>query len=323
MLSNLLKNYIPVEIKRIRAINFLETQRSLESIKIKNVKKGHGWKNVHNCPLCGSKKHKNEFSKYNIPLKACLNCELRFHAKIPANPNDVYQNLNYRLFSKKDSKRHFNYRKKRFGIERVKLLEKFCGNLTNKKILDVGCGDGYFLAAAKEKCKNCIGSEFSKKLKEAAKKNTGLMIYGESLEEFPERNFDIITIFDVIEHIKEPAEFLKSVKNLLKPGGYILIYTPNFDSFSIKVMKEYSSIIDPTEHVVLFNNNSSKKLAAILGLKVLYVETQGLDINSIIAYQSYKKEKPSKFLLEWLNELQAMINASGAADYMRIIYKKN
>lgn len=322
MLSKLLKKHIPVDVSKMRAAKFLESQRELELMKVENVRRRNGWKDVALCPLCGSKKYKDEFKKYEIPLVMCLNCQLRFHTKIPLNPNDIYQDPSYKLFSKEDSEEHYNYRKERFGRERVKLLEKYCGDLSEKKILDVGCGNGYFLSAAKEKCKNCLGSEFSSHLREMAKKKTGLPIYSQPLEEFPQRDIDIITAFDVIEHIEKPAQFVKAASKLLKPGGYMLLYTPNFDSFSIKVMKEQSAIIDPTEHLILFTHNSLKELGNIVGLKVLHIETRGLDINSIIAFQSYLGEGLNNFLAKWLNELQAMIDASGAADYLRIIYAK-
>ncbi|MCK4445453.1 MAG: hypothetical protein KAW56_00055 [Candidatus Marinimicrobia bacterium] len=100
------------------------------------------------------------------------------------------------------------------------------------------------------------------------------------------------------------------------------MYTPNFDSFSVRVVRERSSIVDGTEHVILFNHTSLKKLGKRVGLEVIHMLTRGLDVHSIIAYHSYLGEGANAFLVQWLNELQTMIDASGAADYLWVIYRK-
>ena len=322
MLSKLLEKHIPVDIGRMRVSDFLAAQERCELNKLKHIREGHGWKTVDLCPVCDSSDYELELEKRGVPLAKCTNCELRFHTKVPADPNDVYQAPDYTVYTKEESEEHFNYRRERFGRERIKLLEEHCGDLSDKTLLDVGCGNGYFLSVAKEVCKRCVGSEFSAHLREFAQEKTGLTVYREPLEEFPERDFDIITAFDVIEHIPAPVSFMQAASNLLSPGGRILLYTPNFDSFSIRVMREHSSIVDGTEHVILFNHSSLKKLGERVGLEVIHTETRGLDIHSIIAYQSCLGEGVSAFLVQWLDELQAMIDASECADYLRIIYKK-
>lgn len=322
MLSELLKTYLKVDIDKIRKSNFLEAQRKFELMIIEKINTKHGRKDVLACPLCNSNKYTEEFSKYGIPLVRCENCDLRFHTRIPADPSDIYQDPNYVVHTKEDDEDHFNYRKERFGRERVRLLERFCGSLSGKKILDVGCGNGDFLSAAKEYGADCFGSEFSEKLRKNTIEKVRIPVYSEPLERFPEKAFDIITIFDVIEHIEKPAPFMAAVSNLLKNGGHILIYTPNFDSFSVKVMKEYSSIVDAKEHITLFSYKPIEYLGKITGLKIIHTETRGLDIYSILAYQDYLGEKQNEFLIKWKDELQAMIDTSGAADYFRVIYKK-
>lgn len=322
MLSKLLEQHIPVDVSKMRAPDFLASQERIELKKLKSVQEGHGWKMVARCPVCGSGEYQHELGKHGIPLVRCAACDLRFHTRIPADPNDIYQASGYDLYSKEESEEHFSYRRERFGRERVRLLERHCGGLSDKVLLDVGCGDGYFLSVAKEACKRCFGSEFSQRLAETARARTGVTVYREPLENFPERPFDIITAFDVIEHIPEPVSFMQAAGSLLAPRGYLLLYTPNFDSFSVRVLREHSSIVDGTEHVVLFNHTSLEALGQRAGFDVLYTETRGLDISSIMAFQSYLGEEIDSFLKQWLNELQAMIDASRCADYLRVIYRK-
>lgn len=322
MLTKLLDDHIPVDIGSMRVPDFLANQNRIELEKLKNVREGQGWKIVDCCPVCDSTNFEYEFEKHGIPLVKCINCELRFHTKIPSDPNDIYQASEYSVYPKVEVEEHFNYRRNRFGRERIRILEEHCEDLFDKMLLDVGCGDGYFLSVAKEKCKHCVGLEFSKHLRDFAQEKTGVTVYNKSLQDLPERDFNIITMFDVIEHIPDPVQFMQAANKLLAPGGHILIYTPNFDSFSIKVIKNHSSIVDGTEHVILFNHASLEKLGEIVGLEVVHVETRGLDIHNIIADQSYFGKEKSAFLEQWLDELQTMIDASECADYLRIIYRK-
>ena len=302
----------------------MTTQARLELKKMKYVEEGRGWKTVARCPVCDSRDYEHEFEKRGIPLVKCMNCELRFHTRIPADPNDIYEAADYVVYTKDtegEFEEHFNYRRERFGRERVKLLEEHCGSLSDKKLLDVGCGNGYFLSVAKEECRRCIGSEFSTQLRELAQERAGVEVYSETLEEFPEGDFDIITAFDVIEHIPTPVPFMKAAVNLLIPGGIIILYTPNFDSFNVRIMREYSSIVDGTEHVILFNHTSLIKLGEMVGLEALHTETRGLDIHSIIDYQSCLG-RDSLFLVQWVNEIQVMIDTAECGDYLRIVFRK-
>ena len=323
MLSRLMRDHLKVDVAKIRKKNFLQTQREYEAKLIDIIMKKHGLKKVSSCPLCGNEKYTQELEKYGSPLLRCDHCELRFHEKIPADPRDEYHDPEHIIYPMDDSfEEHYRYRVERFGRERARLLERYCGDLKNKKILDVGCGNGYCLAALKETGAKCVGAELSEKWARFTMEKTGLPVYNEPLENFPEKDFDIITIFDVIEHIEQPVPFITAARNLLKPKGHILIYTPNFDSFSIKIMGDYSNNISPNGHVNLFSYEPLEYLGNVTGLKIIHTETRGLDIHSILAYQDFIGEEQDPFLVKWTDELQAMIDASGCGDYIRVIYEK-
>ncbi|MBI4204018.1 MAG: class I SAM-dependent methyltransferase [Betaproteobacteria bacterium] len=322
MLSRLLGAAQPVDVSKMRTANSLQSQNEIELVKLKGIQEKSGWKDVPACPVCGSARRQGEFSKHGVELMPCIDCTARYGAQVAANLDDVYQNPAYTVFTKEDTDEHYAYRRERFGRERVGILEKYCGDLTDKRLLDVGCGNGYFLAEAMRKCRHCYGAEFSEKLRAYAQARTGLPIFRERLDDLPERGFDIITLFDVIEHVPEPLPFLASVDRLLNPGGHVLVFTPNFDSFGLRVMREYSSIVDPTEHVILFTEQSLRALGARVGFKVVYYETQGLDVDNILAKQQYLGQPRDAFLLEWRDALQAMINAAECGDYARIMYRK-
>jgi SAM-dependent methyltransferase len=318
MLSQLMQTHQAVDPSKMRAADFLKVQSEIEQSKLRAILAGSGWKKILSCPVCGTSESRLEFEKYSVKYVCCLTCDTRYTLTVSANLDDVYKNPGYLSYSKDDSDDHYNYRRERFGRERVGILERYCGDITEKRLLDVG----YFLSVAMERCRHCYGTEFSDKLRQFTQRKTGLAVFSQSLDDLPERGFDIITLFDVIEHIPDPITFMRSVDRLLNPGGAVLIFTPNFDSFSIRVMREYSSIIDPTEHVVLYTLPSLHFLAGKLGYTVVYEETQGLDIGNVLSMQQFKREPQDNFLIEWNNELQAMINAAKCGDYGRILFRK-
>lgn len=321
-LSAVMSGYRSVDVSKMRAGAFLQAQDEIEKVKLAAVEAGSGWAAVASCPLCGATRRQSEFFKHGIELVRCLDCDVRYGAHIPAQLDDVYKNAAYAAYSKEDSQEHYDYRRQRFGRERVALLQAHCGELADKRLIDVGCGNGYFISVAKDYCGQTFGTEYSDRLRRFATEKTGLRVFSESLQDLPETGFDIVTLFDVIEHIPDPHPFMRAVDSILNPGGHILIYTPNFDSFGIKAMGSYSSIIDPTEHVVLYTLPSLRVLAAQLGYEVIFTETAGLDIQNIAAMQDFKNETPSSFLKQWHNELQAMVNVASCGDYARIILRK-
>jgi 2-polyprenyl-3-methyl-5-hydroxy-6-metoxy-1,4-benzoquinol methylase len=322
MLSCLLDSFKDVEVGKMRAPDFLKRQNEIECAKLEAIAAGSGWREVAECPLCGSQNRRTELSKHGVDLVACTDCSLRYGRKIPSNLEDVYHRPGYVSYSLESSDEHFRYRRDRFGRERVGILEHHIGDLSDRHLLDVGCGNGYFLAAAMEKCRNCYGTEASATLREFARRRTGLTIYEEQLEFLAAGSFDVITLFDVIEHIPGPVEFMRVVDRLLRPGGAVLIFTPNCDSLSVRVMKELSSIVDPTEHVVLFTLPALQQLGKVLHYTILYRETQGMDVDNILALHHYKGEAADGFLAQWRKELQAVVNAAECGDYARIIYQK-
>ena len=321
MLSHIMSKHIPVAVSRMRKRDFIANEERLKRGQVTAITEGSGWRDVSACPVCGSMENSFELEVSWAPLVRCQSCELRYHTRIPVNFGDLYQDTKYTTHGMGESLEHFNYRKTRFGSERVELLQRHVGNLANKTLLDVGCGMGDFLAAAQGHFKECLGSEFSDRQRELARANTGMAIFAEPLEGFPRRDLDIITAFDVIEHVPDPKAFMEAASNLLVPGGHVLLYTPNFDSFSIRVMRETSSLISPG-HIQLFSHNALTVLGDRTGFDVVHFETRGLDFASIMSHMEFMGQEVPQFLMDWSEDLQAVLNESQAADYLRVIYRR-
>ncbi len=144
----------------------------------------------------------------------CFNCDLEFYNySIPDSPL---------LYEKLLASGRYIYPKYKWEYKQaINLIKKY--NL--KRLLDIGCGEGYFLDKAKSLVDFAMGSEFNQTaIKRCRDKN--LLISTKPLDEISEK-FDFICMFQILEHISSPKVFLQDALNLLEPGGIIFVVTPN------------------------------------------------------------------------------------------------
>jgi SAM-dependent methyltransferase len=117
------------------------------------------------------------------------------------------------------------------------------------RLLDAGCGEGHFLRRASA-FYDVAGFDLSLDGVAAARRNSGAtdIVRGSAQAiPFPDKAFDIVTCFDVIEHMPEPAAFFREATRVLRPGGILLITTPNPDSLGAKLKgRRWHGHMDPT-----------------------------------------------------------------------------
>lgn len=143
--------------------------------------------------------------------------------------------------------------------------------------LEVGCGNGEFLNKIKEKGIDSIGLDFNKSAVNNAREK-GVEAYSHTLAEFiethPNKKFDNIVLFQILEHIYDVGNFFKDVVKLLNSKGQIIIAVPNNDSFVFNPMDSSSYHLDahllnmPPHHAGKWNKKSLTKLARHLNLQV-------------------------------------------------------
>lgn len=142
------------------------------------------------------------------------------------------------------------------------------------RVLDVGCGTGEFLHYIENNGYEAVGIEPSKRIGEAAR-NKGLTIYQDTVEQFvksQDAEFDVISMYNVLEHVPNPHEVLRAVKELLIPGGVFIIKVPNeFNSFQMAAASHLDLdrwwITAPT-HIFYFNFDSLRSLLNDTGFDV-------------------------------------------------------
>ncbi|PQV57273.1 methyltransferase family protein [Sediminibacterium magnilacihabitans] len=316
--SNALQNFLAIDVASMRPVDFIAKMNQAKSDWIVRVKGKSGYRPQSTCLVCGSTDREFNIQLDGMAIYQCKSCSLAYVDPFPVYAGDVYEQtyFNKSLVSY-DSMR--DYRIKRFGMERIRLIKKY---VQKGKLLDIGCGVGWFLEAAKTEGFEIYGQEISKELGEYTQEKLGITVFSENLAEIKE-TFDVITMFDLLEHVMDPVKLIEQSKRLLNEGGIIVVFTPNYDSLGIQLLKEHSSLVCPPAHLTYFTKQSVEKLAELTGMSLVHLETKGMDIADIHAYYNHigKKEAADE-LFNLFDQLQPIIDQSGAANHMRFILKK-
>jgi len=170
------------------------------------------------------------------------------------------------------------FRRSRKFLDRIaRLLQRPAANI---RLLDVGCSSGAFLGAAVRLGYAAEGVEPAPKAAATAQA-AGLKVRQGLLHEagYADGQFDAVTLFEVIEHLKQPLELLAECRRILRPGGILLVGTGNAASWSMAAMGakwEYLSIAKHGGHVSFFTPESLEKLARRAGFSVAAVHTRGV-----------------------------------------------
>ncbi|GAI48151.1 unnamed protein product, partial [marine sediment metagenome] len=132
---------------------------------------------------------------------------------------------------------------------------------SRERFLEIGCGNGFFLKQAKQTFRKVYGVEPSKESVESADPEIKKLIINDIFKknQFKKNFFDLIVLFQVIDHLPYPNELLKECFKILKPGGCVLSINHNVSSLSARLLGESSPIFD-IEHTYLYDKNTLSKL---------------------------------------------------------------
>ena len=155
------------------------------------------------------------------------------------------------------------------------------------RILDVGCSSGSFLDIAKHEAWDCYGLELNAgEAKLARAKGHTIQECLISAGEFDVK-FDAISLWDVYEHIKDGAEFLRHCRNLLTSDGVVFLQSPSSDSLAAKILQSHCNMFDGLEHVNLFGKESLRRICASAGFELSSYRTVISEIGVINNYLDY------------------------------------
>jgi 2-polyprenyl-3-methyl-5-hydroxy-6-metoxy-1,4-benzoquinol methylase len=147
---------------------------------------------------------------------------------------------------------------------------------TGRRLLDVGCATGFFLELAAAEGFVVHGVEFSNVAISLAREDIRAnIICGDvnSLLKQGTDKFDVVTAFDIIEHVQDPVQFLEDIRTMLAPGGLLALSTPDTGHFLRYLMGSNWPMLQPMQHTVLFSRRSIAALFECCGFVEVKLET--------------------------------------------------
>ena len=145
------------------------------------------------------------------------------------------------------------------------------------RLLDVGCAAGFFLSEAVSRGWNAEGVEISAFMSQYAQRS-GLRVFEGAFEEYAEKAdaaFDMVTVWDVFEHLRDPRKDLCKIHRLLKRGGCLVMTTPAIDSLPHFLFRERWMGFKEEEHLFFFSKKTMNSLLAQCGFKVRFMKFEG------------------------------------------------
>jgi SAM-dependent methyltransferase len=236
----------------------------------------------------------------------CASCRLGFSELRPSG--EALANL----YASLDNKTYENEQRARVrtAARHLRIVERYAGP---GRLLDVGCASGMFLRAAASKGWAVVGVEPSRVFFESARQN--LSGCGEVFctvlqkADLPPSSFDVITLWDVLEHITEPVNFLRVCERLLKPGGLLFVNVPDIESIQARLFGPRWPLL-LQEHLNYFTRESLRQCSVSAGLE--WIAHGRRPVSFSVGYVLYRLQQHRFPLAEIGRSIAAWMHLTGA-----------
>lgn len=235
-----------------------------------------------------------QFKKRGFDYYRCTSCGLLSTFPLPdgatieAHYAKAFIEGNYGLsrFYMKDYMRIYND----FVKKLEHTLQSYNMKLSGSKVLDIGCFTGELLELLQEKGADVYGLELQEEAVAIAnRKLPGRVIKADVFSNvFPETRFDVIIMAGLIEHVVDPTTLLKRSYEMLRPGGVLMLQTPNSSSLLARMFGKYWPPCAPVEHIHLFSKNSIRKHLGTIGFKDISFKTHWKMLPIAYVYNNFK-----------------------------------
>jgi 2-polyprenyl-3-methyl-5-hydroxy-6-metoxy-1,4-benzoquinol methylase len=208
----------------------------------------------------------------------------------------------------------------------ARVLRRASRLTTVRTILDVGCGKGEFLWAAQRQGYKAVGLELADQAVAIAQ-DLGLPAKKKSLlsEELDGSSWDLITMFEVIEHVDAPSAMIQRAAHLLNPGGVLYMTTPNFNSLDRLFLGSKWKVFHP-EHITYFSSRGLARLVRQCAPSLQLISVQSNNISpSLLLYliriaglfAGGRRNKDSPGEQDKAVDLRALSEGSGASRFLK------
>lgn len=281
---------------------------------------------IKDCPICNKQEVKHFLSAidHNVSgdefeISKCSACGFVFTNPIPTieTIGDYYKSENYISHSgtKKGVINTIYHLVRKHQISKKENL--LSSLVSEKSILDIGCGTGEFLSYCKQKGWIVSGTEPEEEARKLNTENSSVYesIYSKNIKE---NSFSIITMWHVLEHVYNLQEDILKIKKLIKSKGFLVVAVPNHESYDGEHYKENWAAYDLPIHLYHFRQSDIKKLFSSLGFTLKQVKPLIFDSYYISLLSEQKKGgNPIKALLNGFISNQ---KAKRSNNYSSLIY---
>lgn len=237
------------------------------------------------CPTCGYQPDAPLFIKSKGEYAYCPHCDhiflqnpltlenlIKFYSNYPTsslewhqNESEFYRRIYQRGISLFDAYRH------------------------GARLLDIGCSSGYFLSIAAQQGFDTFGIEPNAQEARYAM-NNGVKVIGSTIDSLSTAvdPFDVITLWDVLEHIRQPVSYLSILRSLLSKHGLVFVQVPTSDSLAARILRENCNMFDGIEHLTLFSSGSLDRAFQQAGFTRLAKNSVISELYAITNYLSYQ-----------------------------------
>ena len=325
----LASEYTPVEIERLRPGGSYASLMKKRTHAIDDLVAQHGQIPeelllARACPTCCATTYHEELRKDHMVIVRCDACQLVY-----VNPTfdeehyrAVYSSVEYQGVMRDLGIKSHDYRVDRFGKERVSLMAEHLdlSDDITPAYLDVGCSTGFVVEAAVQEGWRATGIDLNPSAIEYGRQR-GLDLRSTSLEDecFEPESFDAVSLFDVLEHLLDPRGTVDAAIRLLRPGGILFLYVPNYDSASRFLLGANAHFIWPTHHLNYYTPSTLSELITRSDLEVKMIMTEGLDIADYVWYQREVSGEDVSSIEAIADTLQFLINAGCYGKNLRLI----
>ncbi len=296
--------------------------------------------NLTSCPVCGSTDIKKVFDAADhfssgevFPVCDCRECGFRFTNNFPSEDTigKYYNSPDY--ISHSDSNKGlinklYHLMRRYMLTRKMNLVNRYVDG-QNRRLLDIGCGTGYFLQAAKERGFTVAGIEKNDLARTHAITHFGLDVKDEkSFFDIADTSFNVITLWHVLEHLEKLNESLEKINGILTPDGTVVIALPNHHAYDARVYGKQWAAYDVPRHLWHFSPGTVEKLLNKHHLKITDIHRMPLDAFYIsMLSEKYKgsslwKQYGRAFLVGATGFMRSLRNVEQSSSLIYIVKKK-
>ena len=258
-------------------------------------------------------------SKEKFRLEYSTETDMLVTQPIPENISNYYDSDNY--ISHTDEAKTL-LEKVYQTVKKIALKRKLAiinqYHNTSKTILDIGCGTGEFLITARKNNWHTLGVEINDEARnKSSKKN--ITTY-KLIEEVKSSQFNIITLWHVLEHLKDLNGTITKISSLLDTDGTLIIAVPNYKSYDANYYKEYWAAYDTPRHLWHFSQKSISTIFENHNLKVVRTLPMYFDSYYVSLLSEKYKTGKSNYLNAFYRGMLSNLKAKRTGEYSSLIY---